>query len=76
MKRRKEANRDRKKIGVRTSVTVKVGDIDKKIREGESRSMRKELVVLYYLAHIASIIVITIGGYCLYYPWCKYGEIL
>ena len=34
MKRRKEAKRDKTKIGVGTSVTVKVGEIDEKIREG------------------------------------------
>ena len=43
MKRRKKIQRDRLKIGVGTSVTLKVGKIDEKIREGESRSMRKEL---------------------------------
>ena len=32
------------KIGVGTSVTVKVREIDKKIREGKSRSMRMERV--------------------------------
>ena len=43
-KRRKEEKWDKTKIGVGTSVTVKVGEIDEKIREGESRRMRKELV--------------------------------
>ena len=42
--RRKEENWDRTKIGVGTSVTVKVGQIGEKIREGESRSKRKERV--------------------------------
>ena len=37
-----------------TSVTANVGDIDENIREGKSRSMRKELVGLYYLSHISS----------------------
>ena len=46
MKKRKVLKQDRPKIGVGTSVTVKVRDIDEKIREGKSRSMRNELVVL------------------------------
>ena len=40
-------------IRVGNSVTVKFGEINEKIREGKTRSMRKELVGLYYLAHIA-----------------------
>ena len=44
MKRRKELKRDRPKIVVGTSVTLKVGEIYEKIREGKSRSIRKELV--------------------------------
>ena len=32
------------KIGVGTSVTVKVGDIDEKIREVKRRSIRKDLL--------------------------------
>ena len=55
-KRGKEAKRDKKKIGVGTLVTVKVIDIGENIREGERRSTRKELVGLYYLAHIAYVI--------------------
>ena len=43
----------------RTSITLKVGEIDKKIREGKSRSMRKDMVGLYYLAHIASYLVLS-----------------
>ena len=58
-KRRKEANRDKTKIRVGTSGTVKVGEIDEKIREGESRSMRKDLVGLYYLAHTAYVLIIS-----------------
>ena len=58
MKRRKEVNQDRTKIGVGDSITVKVGEINEKIREGKIRSMRKDLVGLYYLAHIAFILVI------------------
>ena len=58
MKRRKEVNQDRTKIGVGASITVKVGEINEKIREGKIRSMRKDLVGLYYLAHIAFILVI------------------
>ena len=42
-----------------TSVTVKVGEIDEKIREGKSRRMRKDLVGLYYLAHIASVLILS-----------------
>ena len=45
MKRRKEAKQDRRNIGVGAYITVKVGDIDEKIREGKSRKMRKDLVV-------------------------------
>ena len=44
--------RDKKNIGVGTSVTVKVGEINENIREGKTIRMRKELFVLYYLAHI------------------------
>ena len=43
MKRRKEENWDRTKIGVGNSVTVKVGDIGGNIREGKMRRMRKEM---------------------------------
>ena len=43
-KRRKEAKRDKMKIGVGDYVTVRVGEINEKIREGKSRMMRKELV--------------------------------
>ena len=58
-KRRKEAKRDKKKIGVGTSVTVTVGEINEKIREGKSRSTRKDMVGLYYLSHIASYLVLS-----------------
>ena len=58
-KRRKEANQDREKIGVGTSVTVKVGEIDEKIMEAESRSMRKELAGLYYLSHISFVLMLS-----------------
>ena len=58
-KRRKEAKRDKTKIGVRTSVTVKIRDIDEKTRDGKTRRMRKELVGLYYLAHIYSVLVLS-----------------
>ena len=47
------------KIGVGISVSVKVGDIDEHIMEGESRRTRKELVGLYYLAHISSVVVLS-----------------
>ena len=39
-----------------TSVTVKVEEINEKIREGESKSMRKEMVSFSYLSHIAPIL--------------------
>ena len=55
---RKEAKRDKTKIGVGTSVTVKVGEIDEKIREVKSRRIRKELVGLY-LTHISSVLIIS-----------------
>ena len=55
----KEANMDKAKIGVGTSITAKVREIDEKIREGERRRTRKELVGLYYLAHISSILVLS-----------------
>ena len=42
-----------------TSVTVKSGEIDEKIRDGKSISIRKELVGLYYLSHIASVLVLS-----------------
>ena len=58
-KRRKEEKQDKTKIGVGTSLTVKVGDIDDKIREGKSRRMRKDMVGLYYLAHIVSVLVLS-----------------
>ena len=56
-KRIKEAKGNKTKIGVGNSVTVKVRDIDEKIREGKIRRMRKELVGFYYLAHIASVLL-------------------
>ena len=34
------------KIGVRTSVTVEVGEINEKIGEGKNRMVRKEMVGL------------------------------
>ena len=56
---RKETNQDKAKIGVGASVTVKVGEINENIREGKIRRMRKELVGLCYLAHIASVLVLS-----------------
>ena len=44
-KMRKEEKRDKMKIGVGTSVTVKVGDINEKIKEG-----KKEGLVRIWLA--------------------------
>ena len=41
-----------------TSVTVKVGDINEKIMKGKSRRTRKELVFLYYLAHIDYVLLL------------------
>ena len=46
MRMRKEAKRDRINIGVGTSITVKVGDINEKLSEGKSRIMRKDLAHL------------------------------
>ena len=40
-KRRKKAKWDKTKIGVVNSVTMKVGEIDEKIREGKIRRMSK-----------------------------------
>ena len=57
--RRKEENWNRIKIEVGTSVTVKVGEINEKIREGKSRSMRKKMFGLYYLAHIDFVLVLS-----------------
>ena len=51
--------RDRTKIGVGASVTVKVREIDDKIKEVKSRSMKKELVGFYYLAQIAYFLVLS-----------------
>ena len=50
---------DKTKIGVETSVIVKVGDINENIRDGKIIRTRKELVGLYYLSHIASAIVLS-----------------
>ena len=55
-KRRNKAKRDKTKIRVATSVTVKVGEIDENIREGNIRRIRKDLVGC--LAHIASVLVL------------------
>ena len=55
----KEENWDKKNIGVVTSVKVKVVEIDENIKDGKIRRMRKDLVGLYYLAHIASILVLS-----------------
>ena len=49
-----EKKRDKTNIRVGTSVTVKVGDIDEKIRDGKSRRTRKELVGC--LAHITYVL--------------------
>ena len=46
-----------KKIGVGTSVTVKVGDINEKTREEERIRMRKDMVGC--LAHISSVLVFS-----------------
>ena len=54
MKGRKAAKRDRMN---------KAGEIDENIREGKIGSTRKELVGLYYLSHIVSILG-------LYQFWC------
>ena len=59
MKRRKGVKQDKTKIAVGTSVTVKFGDINEKIREGKNRRMRKELFGFYYLAHIAYVLVLS-----------------
>ena len=45
-------------MGVGNSVTVKVGDINDNIREEKSIRMRKDLVGLYYLAHVAFVLVL------------------
>ena len=47
------------KDGVGTSVTVKVGEISEKTRDGKDRSMMNNLVVLYYLSHITSVRIIS-----------------
>ena len=44
MKRRKDTKQDKMKIRVETSIIVKVREINEKIREEESRRMRKEIV--------------------------------
>ena len=43
-KRRNEEKRYKANIGVETSVTVKVKEIEENIREGKTRRMKKELV--------------------------------
>ena len=40
-------------------MTVKIVDIDEKIREGEILRMRKELFGLYYLAQISFFLVVS-----------------
>ena len=59
MNRSKEAKQEKTKIGVGASVTVKIVDIDEKIREGEILRMRKELFGLYYLAQISFFLVVS-----------------
>ena len=49
--------REKINIGMGSSITVKVGEIDEKIREGKSRRTRKELVGC--LAHIDYVIVLS-----------------
>ena len=56
-KRRKKVKKDKTKIGVGTSVTVKIGEIDEKIGEVESIRMRKYLVG--YLAQIYSFLLLS-----------------
>ena len=58
-KSRKEAKRDRTNIRMGDSITVKVGDIDAKIREGEIRRTRKDMVSLHCLLHIASALLLS-----------------
>ena len=47
------------KYWVETSVTVKVREIDEKIREGKNRRIRTEMVLLYDLEHIASVLFLS-----------------
>ena len=56
---RKKVNWERNEIGVGDSVEVNVVDIDENIREGKSRRMSKDLVGLYYLAHIPFVLVLS-----------------
>ena len=57
MKKRNQEKRDKTKIRVGTSVTVKDGDINEKIKEGKGRRMRKDMFGC--LAHIASVLVLS-----------------
>ena len=50
MERGEEEKRYKMKIGMGTSVTVKVGYIDEKIRKGEIRIMGKELLAWCFYA--------------------------
>ena len=54
----KEENRDKTKIGVGTSLTVKDWETNEDIREGKSRRIRKNLVGLYYLSHSPSVLAL------------------
>ena len=66
MKKRKEANWYKTKIGVGDFVKVKVKDIDEKTRELNSRSIRKKLVGLYYSSHVDSVLVLSQSLWLLY----------
>ena len=55
----KEAKWDKTRIGVGTSVIVKAGETDEKIRERKTRRIRKELFGLYYLAPITSFLIVS-----------------
>ena len=46
-------------IGVGIYVTVKVREINEKIRERKSRRLRKELVGLYYLSQVYSVLILS-----------------
>ena len=54
---RKTAKPYKTKIEVGTSVTVKVGEIDEKMKDGKSRRVRKDMVGC--LAHISSVLVFS-----------------
>ena len=65
------------KIRVGTSVTVKVGETDKNIREEKNKRDEEGAYLDCIISHtyLPSSSFLTFSGWCLYYTWRIYGEL-